>query len=158
MKGREALDKRLYKIVLYSLKIIPMVIAGIYVLNTILSYFYIDLPVFSYIVQFLFIGFIYSTSLAFKFCAWHRVFIHYIFITLLLNIIDYHWGLPLSNRGLLLLYGIAKADYINSLVHEAEHVKQTMLKEYDVEDEGENPAYTIGYLVKRMWEVYSRIK
>ena len=41
-------------------------------------------------------------------------------------------------------------DYINSIVHEAEHVKQAMLKAYDVEDRGEPPAYTIGYLVMRM--------
>ena len=45
-------------------------------------------------------------------------------------------------------------DYISSIVHEAEHVKQAMLDAYDVEDAGEPPAYTIGYLVMRMWEVF----
>jgi hypothetical protein len=29
-----------------------------------------------------------------------------------------------------------------------------MLRAYDVEDRGEAPAYTIGYLVKKMWEVF----
>ena len=48
----------------------------------------------------------------------------------------------------------SKADYINSIVHEAEHVKQSMLLAYMVEDEGEPPAYTIGYLVMRMYEVF----
>lgn len=48
-------------------------------------------------------------------------------------------------------------DYISSLVHEAEHVKQGMLEAYQVEDKGEPPAYTIGYLVMRMWEVFSRL-
>lgn len=48
-------------------------------------------------------------------------------------------------------------DYIDSLVHEAEHIKQAMLNTYLVEDEGEPPAYTIGYLVKRMWEVFRTI-
>lgn len=47
-------------------------------------------------------------------------------------------------------------DYVNSIVHEAEHVKQAMLRGYDVEDEGEEPAYTVGYLVGRMWEVAGR--
>jgi hypothetical protein len=51
----------------------------------------------------------------------------------------------------------SKADYISSIVHEAEHVKQAMLKAYMVEDRGEAPAYTVGYLVKRMWEVFSQI-
>jgi len=46
-------------------------------------------------------------------------------------------------------------DYINSIVHEAEHVKQAMLMEYKIEDKGEPPAYTIGYLVKEMWKVFN---
>ena len=48
-------------------------------------------------------------------------------------------------------------DYINSIVHEAEHVKQAMLKSYNVEDEGEPPAYTIGYLVVKMLRVMDMI-
>jgi hypothetical protein len=44
-------------------------------------------------------------------------------------------------------------DFINSLVHEAEHIKQAMLNTYMIEDKGEPPAYTIGYLLQRMWEV-----
>lgn len=43
-----------------------------------------------------------------------------------------------------------KYDYINSIVHEAEHVKQAMLEGYNIEDKGEHPAYTIGYLVMKM--------
>ena len=45
-------------------------------------------------------------------------------------------------------------EYINTIVHEAEHVKQAMLAAYDVEDGGEPPAYTIGYLVMRMYQVF----
>lgn len=45
-------------------------------------------------------------------------------------------------------------DYISSVVHEVEHVKQAMLMEYKVEDKGEPPAYTIGYLVKEMWKIF----
>lgn len=45
-------------------------------------------------------------------------------------------------------------DYINSIVHEAEHMKQAMLDVYGVNDEGEPPAYTVGYLVMRMWSVF----
>ena len=98
--------KLLYKSVLYSVKIIPMLIAGIYLLNTVLSYCGIDWEGFSYIVQFLFIGFIYLASITFRFCVYHRLFIHYILLTLILNIIDYHWGIPLSDRNLFLMYMI----------------------------------------------------
>lgn len=41
-------------------------------------------------------------------------------------------------------------DYINSIVHEAEHVKQHMLKSYNVIDRDEPPAYTMGYLASKM--------
>lgn len=50
----------------------------------------------------------------------------------------------------------SKKDYINSIVHEAEHVKQAMLSAYRVEDRGEPPAYTLGYLVMRMYEVFKK--
>ena len=99
-------NKLLTKGVLYSVKIIPILISGIYLLNTVLSYCGIDWEGFSYIVQFLFIGFIYIASLRFHFCVYHRLFIHYITLTLVLNIIDYHWGLPLSDRNLFLMYMI----------------------------------------------------
>lgn len=46
------------------------------------------------------------------------------------------------------------ADYLNSIVHEAEHIKQAMLKAYSIEDKGEPPAYTMGYLVSQMWRVF----
>lgn len=47
----------------------------------------------------------------------------------------------------------SKADFLNSVFHEVEHIKQAMLKAYYVEDKGEPPAYTVGYLISRMWEV-----
>ena len=49
-------------------------------------------------------------------------------------------------------------DYINSIVHEAEHIKQHMLKAYNVEDEGEAPAYTIGYIVMKMLMINPKLK
>lgn len=41
-------------------------------------------------------------------------------------------------------------DYINSAIHEAEHIKQALLKCYRIDDEGEAPAYTIGFLASKM--------
>ena len=48
-------------------------------------------------------------------------------------------------------------DYISSLVHEAEHVKQAMLHVYDVEDIGEPPAYTVGYIAMRMYDGFQKL-
>ena len=50
----------------------------------------------------------------------------------------------------------SEADYINSIVHEATHVMQAMLKAYKVENEGEPPAYTVGYIVMKMYEVFRK--
>ena len=69
-----------------------------------------------------------------------------------------HSNLDLHTSIVLFNNHTSKSDYINSLVHEAEHIKQAMLEAYNVEDEGEPPAYTIGYLVMRMWEVFKSIK
>lgn len=51
----------------------------------------------------------------------------------------------------------SKLDYLNSLVHEAEHIKEAMLEAYEVENKGEAPAYTIAHLVERMWKVFSTV-
>lgn len=51
-----------------------------------------------------------------------------------------------------------KEDYINTIVHEAEHIKQAMLKVYDVKDYGEPPAYTIGFLVMKMYKMFKYLK
>ena len=50
----------------------------------------------------------------------------------------------------------SKEDYISSIVHEAEHVKESMLEEYNVDNYGEPPAYTIGYIVKELYSVFNR--
>jgi hypothetical protein len=67
------------------------------------------------------------------------------------NSIEKHMSIVLFNRHR------NQTDYINSIVHEAEHIKQAMLEAYRVEDSGEKPAYTIGYLVGRMWKTFFRI-
>lgn len=41
-------------------------------------------------------------------------------------------------------------DYINSIVHESEHIKQSILKAYNVADKNETPAYTIGYIASNI--------
>lgn len=48
-------------------------------------------------------------------------------------------------------------DYIDSIVHEAEHVKQAILDVYDIKDEGEDAAYTIGYIVGQMYRGFYRL-
>lgn len=41
-------NKYLYKIELYLIRVIPMIVAGLCLLNTVLSYIEIDVPAISY--------------------------------------------------------------------------------------------------------------
>ena len=86
------LQKSLYKIELYIIKIIPYILALFYLLNTTLSYFYIDIPLISYIagVSLLPLLFFYITSFVFRFCIYHRLPIYYIFINWLITSLDYY--------------------------------------------------------------------
>ena len=106
MAVEESLNKSLYKMELYLIKIIPMLFAGLSLLNTILSYFDIDIPLISYIgsVSILTLMFMYLSSYVFKFCIYHRMLIHYTSLNWVLNIIDYYIGIPISDRGLFLFY------------------------------------------------------
>ena len=101
MAAEESLrSKTLYKVEIGLLKIIPMVLAGIYLSNTILSYFLdIDLIILSYIggISLLPLIFLYLSSYVFRFCIYHRVFLHYISINELILILDTHIGLPISD-------------------------------------------------------------
>ena len=99
------ITKEIYKIELYTIKVIPMAISAIYLLNTILSYCYIDLPILSWIggLSLLPWLFLYLSSFVFRFCIYHRMFLYYIAVCNILSYIDYTWTLPISDRGLFLL-------------------------------------------------------
>ena len=104
MTEERSRSKTLYKVELYTAKIVPMVIAAVNLANVILSYFYIDLEIFSYLcgVSFIVLIRFYITSYAYKFCEYHRMFLHYIVVCNLINIYDTYIGIPISNEGFVL--------------------------------------------------------
>lgn len=101
----KSLNKSLYKLELYSAKVVPMLMAGITLANTVLSYYDVDAPYLSYIggVSILVIIKFYITSYTYKFCAYHRMFLHYIVISTTLSIYDYTIGIPITDRSMLTL-------------------------------------------------------
>lgn len=102
----QSIDKTLYKVELYLLKIMPMVIALVYLVNTVSSYFGIDLPLFSSIagVSLIPLIFMYVSSYVFRFCEYHRMFLHYIVINDTINIYDWYIGIDISDRNLFILH------------------------------------------------------
>lgn len=96
-------SNNLYKVLLLTLKYIPMVIALCYMLNTI---FYIE-PLSNIAgVSLLAWIFLYIASVVFNFCAYHRMFLWYILIDDLLNIVDYYWQIPLSTDNILRIHNV----------------------------------------------------
>ena len=99
------MNKLLYKVTVIVLKILPMLLAFITLLNSILSYFNIDLVILSYIggVSLITILFIYVVSYTFKFYEYYRMFLYYIVVTWIINIIDLYIGIPINDLEYLCL-------------------------------------------------------
>lgn len=104
--GVNSINKILYKIQLYMLKVIPMVMAFCYLLNSIFSYYDIDLGFLSYLsgCSILMMIYLYVASYVFRFCEYHRMFLHYMVVNTIINSIDLYIGIPLTDLEILTLY------------------------------------------------------
>ena len=98
-------SKALYKTGLILLKMIPMLLALCCLCNSILSYFNLDVCVLSYVggISVIPLIFLYLASYMFRFCEYHRMFLHYIVSTWVINITDYYVGIPISDLEYLCL-------------------------------------------------------
>ena len=103
-----SVNRTLHKILLLILKVIPMLTALGYLLNTLFSYIGIDTPIFSHLVGMSLLPWIYIlvSAVVFKFCIYHRMFLYYVFIVDNLNIVDYYKGIPVSDINLLIVHSI----------------------------------------------------
>jgi hypothetical protein len=119
MAAEENLNKSMYKLLILMLKYIPMLIALVYVLNTALSYFYIDIPVLSNIAGMSILPwvFMYISAIVFKFCLYHKMFLYYILVIDVINIIDYYVDIPIKNLELLMLCGIITGIFLFIILH-----------------------------------------
>lgn len=106
MTKEERLPRRSHKLLLIILKFIPMVTALCYFLNTVLSAFGIYAGFLSHISGMSLFPwlFILIATYVFKFCAYHRMFLWYILVSDIVNIIDYYVGIPVSTFGILALH------------------------------------------------------
>lgn len=88
------------------LKVLPMLMAGLYFLNTVLSYFDLDYSIISYLagVGLIPLVFIFLASYMFNFCNYHRMFLWYIVANDIICWADYNFELPISNWDYLMLH------------------------------------------------------
>lgn len=108
VKGESLRNKSLYKTLLILLKYIPIIIALFYIVNTLGALFGIDLPVLSNIagMSLLTWVFMYLAALVFKFCIYHRMFLYYILVTDIINIINYYIGIPVDSYGIVMIHSV----------------------------------------------------
>ena len=97
-----------YKLLIIVLKFIPMLTALCYMSSTIFNYFGYNIEPLSNFggMSLLTWLFIYLASIVFNFCAYHRMFLWYIFTDDLFNIIDYYITIPISTDSILMLHNI----------------------------------------------------
>lgn len=106
--GARCLRSNQYKLLLIMLKYTPMLISLIYALNTFAAFIGIDIPAANNIAGMSLLTwiFMYIATIVFKFCSYHRMFLYYILIVDIINIIDYYIGIPISDFQLLMLHSI----------------------------------------------------
>ena len=112
-------SKRLYKVTIGALKIIPMLLSLCALLNTIFSFYWIDTDILSHIggISILPLAFLYLVSYVFRFCTYHRLFLDYLFVTDILNIVDFYIGIPISIRWMFGLYLIISGVFLFAILY-----------------------------------------
>ena len=102
------IDKRWYKVTLGLLKVIPMLLALCDILNTVTCLLGLDIYIFSYIggVSFLTLTFLYLVSYVFRFCIYHRMFLHYVLVNNIISTLEFTVGLPVSFLELCCIFSV----------------------------------------------------
>ena len=105
-REENAVNKRLYKITIGVLKILPVLLSICSFLTVLCGLCGLRCDILSLVggVSLIPLVFLYLSSYVFRFCVYHRMFLHYVTINELINLYDYYIGIPLTNRGLFGLY------------------------------------------------------
>jgi hypothetical protein len=102
----ENLKNKIYKIEIFLLKVLPFILASIYLCTTVLDYFMIDSTLLNYLALVVIYVFVYTSSYVFKFCTYHRMPIHYIVLINILSVYDVYVGIPINEYRLIQMYAI----------------------------------------------------
>ena len=129
MAVEESLNKLSYKVTIVAIKVIPILIATLMLLRSVLECLEFDVTWLSYIcgMSLLPLLFLYLVSYTFRFCAYHRMFLHYIVVNDSINYFDYYVGIPLSYYSLLTLQFIVAGIFLLIILylHQKCHQRNT---------------------------------
>ena len=115
------------------LKIIPALLALFDIVNTVLGFLGIECHWISFFggISFLTLAFLYLSSYVFQFCAYHRMFLHYVLVTNILSIIDYEIGIPISNLNLFRIHIVLLGLFLFLILYLYKHEKLKALSSAD---------------------------
>lgn len=108
---QKSLSKNLSSVALVMIKTLPMLLAFIYFIGTILCFFEFDDIAITYIKEAVILVYLYICSYLFKLCWRHRLFLHYIVAKDILNVYDYYVGIPLDNYNLCVVISVVSIIY-----------------------------------------------
>ncbi len=98
----------------------PLGIALLYAVNT-FTYLLldIDIPIISNIVGVSLVPwiFMYLSTIVFKFCSYHRMFLWYILAIDIINIIDYYIQIPFNKVEMIALFSIVSFIFLTIIVY-----------------------------------------
>lgn len=108
------MNKLTHQTTMIALKWLPAVMAFSFLGNTICTYFQSSMQAVVHYVGLVIapFAFLYLTSFVFKFCWYHRIFIHYVVIVEMLNITDWYFRIPLSNEWMCRVHFIISAIFL----------------------------------------------
>lgn len=110
--SKENINKNLYKLTIITLKFLPIVMASAFMISDIIHITIVQIIchiIGLNVAQFLFI---YLTSYAFKFCNYHRIFIHYLVLIETINVIDWYIDIPISDKAMQIIHIVISVVFI----------------------------------------------
>lgn len=107
-------ERKLYKVLIGLLKIIPMLLAFITMAGTMFNFLGLDASVFSFLggISIFPLLFLYLASYAFRFCIYHRMFLNYIVANNILVYTDYLIGIPVDDLSLLMIHVVVAGIFL----------------------------------------------
>lgn len=111
-------SKYLYKLTLATIKLLPMIMVVSYILmfilaNTIEAFVIIPHILGTVIAP---LVLLYLISYLFRYCYFHRMFIHYYAFVEILNVTDYYVRIPISDKAISLLHDSVSIIFIISVI------------------------------------------
>lgn len=101
--NNQIIDKRKHKLLIFTLKILPAIMASSYVIEMISIFLGFGTQVLVNFIGMIVapILFMYLASYVFKFCEYHRIFIHYVLILEILTTVKWYYPVIVTSQMVL---------------------------------------------------------